>query len=178
MEWIVTRVDGKIASVDLTYKGAAKVMAAVAKMPACAVKTVATDKVDTEALYRLSDILLWEDLLLFGSPFQKQVWKALFDLTHSGNAPKLLSYTDFAESIDKGPGVRAVAHAIGLNPVPVIIPCHLIIPKESIERIHTIQEENALFGRKALYIIDTHVDYGEYALGADLKRELILRHLD
>lgn len=178
MEWIVTRVDGKIASVDVSYKGAAAVMKAVAKLPAAQVQQVATSKMDTDGLFALSDSLKWDDLRLFGTPFQLQVWHALFDLTHSGEAPKLLSYTDFAESIGKAPGVRTVAHALGLNPVPVIVPCHLVIPKESIERLHAIQDENALFGRKALYIVDSHVDYGEYALGASLKRDLILRHLD
>ena len=178
MNWIITRVDGKIASVDISYHGAADVLAAVAGMPASAVQSVTTQKIDTDALFALSEGLKWEDLMLFGSSFQKQVWKALFDLTHSGSAPKLLSYTDFAESMGKGPGVRAVAHALGLNPLPVIIPCHLVIPKESLERLHTIQTENALFGRKALYIVDSHVDYGEYSLGPSLKRDLILRHLN
>ena len=97
--------------------------------------------------------------------------------THSGEPVKILSYTDFAEQIGKASGVRAVAHALACNPVPVIVPCHLVIPKESLERIQAIQKENGLFSWKALYIVDSRIDYGEYALGPALKRELILREL-
>ena len=177
-QWIVTKVDGAIASVSVSYSGAARILSAIKKLPVSSVGEFTCTKVSTEELFSLSEGVKWEDLRLFGSQFQKDIWHALFNLTHGGGEPRLMSYTDFAESIGKGPGVRAVAHAIGLNPIPVIIPCHLIIPKESIERLHAIQSENGLFSWKALYIVDSHIDYGEYALGASLKRELILRHID
>ena len=178
-QWIITRVDGAVSSVDISYEGASRVIARVGKLPVESVSEVTCSKISTEELFALSDSLAWEDLRLFGSPFQKQVWKALFDLTHApGSEPKLLCYTDFAEGMGKGPGVRAVAHALAQNPVPVIVPCHLIIPKESMERLAAIQDENGLFSWKALYIVDSHIDYGEYALGTALKRELILRHID
>ena len=74
--------------------------------------------------------------------------------------------------------MRAVAHAVGLNPVAVIIPCHLIIPKESLERLHGLEEENGLFKWETLYMVDKTVDYGEYALGAALKRRLIQIHMN
>ena len=75
--------------------------------------------------------------------------------------------------------MRAVAHAIGLNPIPVIIPCHLVIPKESLERLQELnEEENGLFKRETLYMVDRYVDYGAYAFGTALKRELIHIHLN
>lgn len=178
LQWIVTRVDGKIASVSTDYKGAAKVLSALAALPPERAAEVSCSKIPTEAVFALSDAVRWEDLLLIGTPFQKTVWKALFDLSHGDQPARLLSYSQLAESLGKGPGVRAVAHAVGLNPVNVVIPCHLIIPKESLERLHGLEEENGLFKWETLYMVDQTVDYGEYALGAALKRRLIQIHMN
>lgn len=94
-----------------------------------------------------------------------------------------MSYTEFADLCDNRAGVRAVAHAIGLNPLAIVIPCHLIVPKESIDRINVIRKkaEATIFKGEDLcmdsILKDTAIDFGEYALGKDLKRELILREL-
>jgi len=40
------------------------------------------------------------------------------------------------------------------------------------------EEENGLFKRETLYMVDRYVDYGEYAFGTALKRELIHIHLN
>ena len=72
-------------------------------------------------------------------------------------------------------GVRAVAHAVALNPVAYIIPCHLVVPKESMDRsreIRTRAEDSTLFKGSDLYLLDT-LDVGDYAYGSALKRELI-----
>ncbi|MBR1872535.1 MAG: methylated-DNA--[Bacteroidales bacterium] len=176
-DWVITKVDGKISAVGTDFGSAAKVLEAVACLPKDTVGEVTVGKIDTQELFALSETLRWEDLRPFGSKFRLEVWKALFDLTHDGEKPRLYSYSDFASAMGKGPGVRAVAHAIGLNPINVIVPCHLIIPKESLDRLQAIQDENGLFSWKALYIVDSKVDYGEYALGPDLKRDLIRAHL-
>ena len=75
-------------------------------------------------------------------------------------------------------GVRAVAHAVALNPVAYVIPCHLIIPKESLDRAREIRAtaEGTLFKGSDLYLLDS-LDVGDYAYGADVKRELIKRQL-
>ena len=92
---------------------------------------------------------------------------------------KLYSYSDFAELCDNRAGVRAVAHAIGLNPISVLIPCHLVVPKESIDRIREIQRkaEATIFKGEDLclssILADTTIDFGEYSLGKSLKRDLI-----
>lgn len=129
----------------------------------------------------------WDDLMLFGTDFQKQVWKKLWELTHpqvqEGEAgqPELVSYSDFAELCQNRAGVRAVAHAIGLNPISVIIPCHLVIPKESIDKMKEIQKkaEATIFKGDDLcmdsILSDSSIDFGEYSMGRRLKRELILR---
>ena len=178
LEWTVTRIDGKIASVSNSLNGAAWLMSRLSSMPYDSFKEVSCRKIGTEALFELSDSINWEDLKLFGTSFQLTVWKKLFEHTHCRNKPfpLLMSYSDFAESMGKGPGVRAVAHAVGLNPIPVIIPCHLIIPKETMNRLAAMQSVN-LFQWKALYTLDSNIDYGEYALGPALKHKLIGLHL-
>jgi hypothetical protein len=60
-----------------------------------------------------------------------------------------------------------------------VIPCHLVIPKESIDRIMEIKKkaEATIFKGEdlclATIIKDTSIDFGEYSLGRGLKRELI-----
>ncbi len=187
--WIVTRVDGKISSVSLDYSGLLKIATTLtglksglskAKRASAAAKacklaeTVTTEKMNTAALIKLSESLKWEDLRLFGTEFQLNVWKQLFELNHSGAEPKLLSYSDFATICGNRPGIRAVAHAVGLNPLPVIIPCHRIIPKESIDRIAEIEvaAEKTIFGGADIWLFDT-IDFGEYALGTAVKRDIL-----
>ena len=115
------------------------------------------------------------------------MWRKLFDLTHSdqsdGKQGKLISYSDFAGLCSNRAGVRAVAHAIGLNPISVVIPCHLVIPKESIDKINDIQKkaETTIFKGDDLclksILSDSSIDFGEYSLGRGLKRELIQMEL-
>lgn len=179
-KWIVTRVDGKIASVSIDYKGAAALLAKMSAFSPSKYSKVETEKVSVTELFDIAENASWDDLLVFGTPFQQSVWKALFCLTHPAeNGVKLVCYTDFADSLGKAPGVRAVAHAIGLNPLPVIIPCHLVIPKESLEKLRALnEEENGLFKKETLYMVDRYIDYGEYAFGTALKRDLIHLHLN
>lgn len=136
----------------------------------------------------------WDDLMLFGTDFQKKVWRKLWELTHHESADgqteerlekkHMICYTNFAELCSNKAGVRAVAHAIGLNPVSVIIPCHLVIPKETIDRIAEIQKkaEETIFKGDDLCITsilsDPATNFGEYALGRELKRELILKEFE
>lgn len=64
------------------------------------------------------------------------------------------------------------------NPVSVILPCHLIVPKSSIDRILSIRTraQSTLFKGADLYLLDS-IDVGEYAWGSDLKRRLIALQL-
>jgi methylated-DNA-[protein]-cysteine S-methyltransferase len=58
-----------------------------------------------------------------GTPFQQSVWAALRTIP----AGKTLSYSGLAARIGKPAAVRAVGHANGANPIPVVIPCHRVI---------------------------------------------------
>ena len=177
MEWIVTEIDGKVASIAADYRHFAAIAARIASHSPAAVDRIETRKLSTDALAELAGTLGWDDLRLYGTKFQLQIWKALFDLTHPG-APTLLSYTDFAALVGNPQGVRAVAHAVAMNPVAYVIPCHLIVPKESIDRIREIRRsaEATLFRGSDLYLLDT-IDVGEYAYGPAAKLELIKKQL-
>ncbi|MFA5931868.1 MAG: MGMT family protein [Candidatus Paceibacterota bacterium] len=60
---------------------------------------------------------------LKGTAFQKKVWKALLDIPKG----KTLTYKELAKKIGKPKAVRAVANAVGANPMPITIPCHRVI---------------------------------------------------
>lgn len=61
--------------------------------------------------------------LLAGTPFQQQVWKALLDIPEG----KTWSYQQLATYVKKPKAVRAVANAVGANPISPLIPCHRVI---------------------------------------------------
>jgi methylated-DNA-[protein]-cysteine S-methyltransferase len=58
-----------------------------------------------------------------GTPFQQKVWKALTEVKFGTT----YSYKEFATKIADAKSPRAVATAIGANPVAILIPCHRII---------------------------------------------------
>ncbi|MEA5446589.1 methylated-DNA--[protein]-cysteine S-methyltransferase [Gammaproteobacteria bacterium AB-CW1] len=58
-----------------------------------------------------------------GSNFQVQVWRALLRIPEG----VLLSYGDLASAVGRPRAVRAVASAVGANPVACFIPCHRVI---------------------------------------------------
>ncbi|WP_248930379.1 methylated-DNA--[protein]-cysteine S-methyltransferase [Paenibacillus hamazuiensis] len=60
-----------------------------------------------------------------GTPFQRDVWEALRSIPYG----ETRSYSDIAEQIGKSSAVRAVAAAIGANPVLIEIPCHRVVGK-------------------------------------------------
>jgi AraC family transcriptional regulator of adaptative response/methylated-DNA-[protein]-cysteine methyltransferase len=60
---------------------------------------------------------------LHGTNFQIKVWQALLRIPE-GN---VVSYTDVARGIGRPDAVRAVAGAVGKNPVAWLIPCHRVL---------------------------------------------------
>jgi AraC family transcriptional regulator of adaptative response/methylated-DNA-[protein]-cysteine methyltransferase len=61
-------------------------------------------------------------LLLRGTNLQAKVWKALLRIPE-GSA---VTYTDLAVSVGRPDAVRAVASAVGRNPISYLIPCHRV----------------------------------------------------
>ena len=217
-KWIVVRIDGKIAAVSTDYRMLASISAHLAgtfrhndgekdrkgrKKGSDGIqvhKEITATRVGFDEVWRLRHETGWDDMMLFGTDFQKKVWRQLWEMTHqteteSGHdqkSPKkegqnkensLICYSDFAELCQNRAGVRAVAHAIGLNPVAVLIPCHLVVPKEAIDKINAIRTkaESTIFKGEDLcldsILKDESIDFGEYSLGRNLKRKLITLEL-
>ena len=63
------------------------------------------------------------NMIVKGSNFQVNVWKSLLQIP-SG---ELCSYSQIARKIQKPRASRAVANAIGANPIAYLIPCHRVI---------------------------------------------------
>ena len=168
VKWIVTEIDGKVASVSIDYRHLKSIGAALAELPPESIGSISTRKISTEELSALS--LGWEDLRLFGTPFQLKVWKTLFEIPRT----RIYSYSELAALAGNPLGVRPVAHAVAINPVAWVIPCHLIVPKETLDKAHEIRKtaEKTLFKGQDLYLLDS-IDVGEFAYGSDIKRELI-----
>ena len=78
-----------------------------------------------------------------GTDFQLKVWHELMKIPFGNTA----TYQEVAERIGEPKAVRAVATAIGQNPVAVIIPCHRVVRSDG--------------------------SIGEYHWGRDLKKKLL-----
>jgi methylated-DNA-[protein]-cysteine S-methyltransferase len=62
-----------------------------------------------------------------GTPFQRRVWDALRDVPFGA----LESYGSLAARCAQPAAVRAVAQAVGRNPISLFIPCHRIVGSDS-----------------------------------------------
>ncbi len=62
-------------------------------------------------------------VILEGTPFQMEIWEALFDIPYG----ETCTYLDIARVVGDPQAVRAVGAANGKNPVSIIAPCHRVI---------------------------------------------------
>jgi methylated-DNA-[protein]-cysteine S-methyltransferase len=58
--------------------------------------------------------------------FHKDVWKMVKLIPYG----RTRTYGEIAEIIDHQNAFRAVGHANGLNPIPIVVPCHRVIGKD------------------------------------------------
>ncbi|MFD1882007.1 methylated-DNA--[protein]-cysteine S-methyltransferase [Paracoccus pacificus] len=61
-------------------------------------------------------------VVLTGSDFQQRVWRALAEVPYG----QRISYGQLADRIGQPRAVRAVASAVGQNPVAWVLPCHRV----------------------------------------------------
>jgi O-6-methylguanine DNA methyltransferase len=58
-----------------------------------------------------------------GTPFQRQVWRAILRIPYG----RVRSYRWVADRVGGPQYARAVGNALGANPVPIIVPCHRVV---------------------------------------------------
>lgn len=63
------------------------------------------------------------DLRLLGTAFQKSAWRKLQEVGFG----ETCTYGELATAMGKPKAVRAVGHANGQNPLPIVVPCHRVI---------------------------------------------------
>tara|TARA_B100000965_G_C19411189_1_gene677789 strand:+ start:342 stop:854 length:513 start_codon:yes stop_codon:yes gene_type:complete len=80
---------------------------------------------------------------LYGTILQKIVWKKLLKIKYG----TIISYSDLALQTPYPNAIRAVASAVGKNPISVIVPCHRVVRKDGF--------------------------LGNYAWGAKMKKKLL-----
>lgn len=61
-----------------------------------------------------------------GTAFQKRVWTALSAIPYGSTT----TYGEVVQAVGRVEAVRAVAAAIGANPISIIIPCHRVVAKD------------------------------------------------
>ncbi|MDE6140182.1 MAG: methylated-DNA--[protein]-cysteine S-methyltransferase [Alistipes sp.] len=65
-------------------------------------------------------------LHLIGTHFQIDVWRALLDVGRG----ETICYSELARRAGHASAVRAVASAVGDNPVTLLVPCHRIVRRD------------------------------------------------
>lgn len=72
------------------------------------------------------DLSSIDRLHLVGTDFQISVWRELLNI----ECGHLSTYSSIAKAIGRDRAVRAVATAIGSNPVSIIVPCHRVVRRD------------------------------------------------
>ena len=78
-----------------------------------------------------------------GTAFQREVWHALEQIPYG----ETRSYSEIAAAIGRPGAARAVGSANRANPLPIVVPCHRVVPASG--------------------------GVGEYAFGAKMKEALL-----
>lgn len=96
------------------------------------------------------------------SAFAADIRQALIGV-HSG---ELITYAELAARAGHPRAIRAAASACARNPLPLIVPCHRVIPAATAQAADRGQAERSHHRGQAQH-------YGNYAFGAALKTALI-----
>lgn len=110
-----------------------------------------------ELLCGRGSIFRWKDMLLKGTPLQLAVWREIYNLLPE----ELISYSALAARCGYPQAVRAVATAVGKNPISLIIPCHRVLRQEAFPK------DYATLGSIRIERL------GNYEWGKELKRKIL-----
>lgn len=87
-----------------------------------------------------------------GTAFQQRTWKALLDIPYG----ETRSYGEIARQIGKPTASRAVGAANGVNPLPIVIPCHRVIGSSG----HLVGFGGGLAAKERLLVLEQrHVPF-------------------
>lgn len=104
-----------------------------------------------------------------GTDLQIRVWQELLRIPYGA----VISYEELAKRAGKPKAVRAVASAVGKNPLYILIPCHRVLPKSGVAALAAISKTPFKTSSGAPLKTMQHIDVGEFALGADIKEALL-----
>ena len=62
-----------------------------------------------------------------GTDFQQKAWWALRQIPYG----QVVSYCEQAKMVGCPKGARAIGNANGKNPIPIIVPCHRVVPQST-----------------------------------------------
>lgn len=65
------------------------------------------------------------DLVLAGTGFRREALEALASTTHAG---EVVTYKELAARAGRPRAIRAAATACAVNPIPLVVPCHRVVP--------------------------------------------------
>jgi methylated-DNA-[protein]-cysteine S-methyltransferase len=93
--------------------------------------------------------------------FHIEVWKMVKIIPYG----RTRTYGEIAEIIDHHQAFRAVGHANGMNPLPIVVPCHRVIGKDG-------SLTGYFYGLEVKRWLLSHESPGQYMRQADLVEEL------
>lgn len=64
------------------------------------------------------------DLAFEGTEFHRMVWQRLRKINYGD----VITYGEIARKIGKKDAARAVGNAVASNPIPIVVPCHRVVP--------------------------------------------------
>ena len=116
-----------VGIIKITYREKISKIELVASIGDKDEKSEITDKVIDELKEYLKgtrkNFTIYDFILLEGTDFQKRVWQELLNIPYG----QTRTYKEIARAINNEKATRAVATAIGKNPLMIIIPCHRVI---------------------------------------------------
>lgn len=117
----------QLGIIKITYKEKITKIELVDDIVGIDEKSELTDKLIKELKEYLKgsrkDFTIYDSMLLTGTYFQKRVWQELLNIPYG----QTKTYKEIAKAVNNEKAIRAVATAIGKNPLMIIIPCHRVI---------------------------------------------------
>jgi AraC family transcriptional regulator of adaptative response/methylated-DNA-[protein]-cysteine methyltransferase len=123
---VIASVEGRLSALSFCREEADGFADVAARLPGAAlVRDDALAHETGREIFRGSEIRMPSaGLAMIGTDFQLSVWEHLMDIPSGSVA----TYSDIASGIGRPQAIRAVATAIGRNPIALLVPCHRIVP--------------------------------------------------